>query len=172
MQKFQQQKADDSAFMTKKLDEYKDEKMKICIGVCIGSALLGPLVLPLCSACIAINYEGLIPKYTKQLREELDANIKSFDGFMVAFEKYKKAAMDIKAETQSEIMSLDEWKTSITKMRNELAQYTSIIDYIPFYQDKIRELVVGIKVSSLKLQKRFSDSDGTDLNQLKVASIQ
>lgn len=173
MQKFQQQKADDSTFISKKLQEFKDEKMKICIGVCVGSVLLGPFVIPICAACIATNYGGLIPKYTKQLKDELNANCRNFNGFIVAFEKYKKAAMDIKKETQSEIMSLDEWKTSITQMRNRLAQYTNMIELIPSYQAKIRELVVSIKVASLKLQKRFSDTKGTDLNELKVvASIQ
>jgi len=154
-QRFEDAKKDQSSYIERKLQEYKDKKMVLCIEVCVGSALLGPFVVPACAACIAINYAGLIPKYTKQLQAQLQENLDSFSKFQDAFGKYESSAKDIKAEADAQVGFLDDWTVTSTKIRNRIAQYEKLAQYLPNYMKKIRDLMGPLKDCCQLLKDRL-----------------
>jgi len=159
MNKFNHAKQDSSDYMTKQLDEFKHEKMILCIEVCGVSVLVGPLVLPICATCIAINYNGVIPKEEARLRAQLDAVSKDFDGFVASFATYKQTSINIKTQTDSEIVALDEWKKDVDIMRNRITQYKDLVKLIPATITKIRDSVASMKVSCQKLKEKFLATD-------------
>jgi hypothetical protein len=157
--RFTQAKKDSSDFMEAQLQTFKDQKMKLCIGVCIGSMLTGPFALAICTACIDYNYGGVIPIETARLRGELGKVEADMDGFVASFTAYKNASVDIKTQTEAEIVALDDWKKDITIMRNRIMQYKNLNLVLPATIALIRDSVASMKKSCQKLKEKFLATD-------------
>jgi hypothetical protein len=166
--RFTQAKKDSSDFMEAQLQTFKDQKMKLCIGVCIGSVLTGPLAIPICTACIDYNYGGVIPAETARLRGELGKVEVDMDGFVASFTAYKNASVDIKTQTEAEIVALDDWKKDITIMRNRIMQYKNLNLVLPATIALIRDSVATMKKSCQKLKEKFLATNDPTIKYMEM----